>query len=47
MCLIGLIQNEEDETVKLVESLVRDDIHGNRIILITVPMCGNSTRPLD
>ncbi|KAI0041017.1 hypothetical protein FA95DRAFT_1611344 [Auriscalpium vulgare] len=36
--LPGLIQNEEDRLVKLVESLVVDHIKGNTLILVTVPM---------
>ncbi len=48
MCLlIGLIQNEEDETVRLVENLVRDNIQGNCIILVTIPMSGNFIQPLN
>ncbi|KAI0039468.1 hypothetical protein FA95DRAFT_1504134 [Auriscalpium vulgare] len=36
--LPGLIQNEEDRLVKLVETLVVEHIQGNSLILVTVPM---------
>ncbi|KAI0041019.1 P-loop containing nucleoside triphosphate hydrolase protein [Auriscalpium vulgare] len=36
--LPGLIQNEDDHLVKLVESLVVSHIQGNALILVTVPM---------
>lgn len=38
--ITGLIQNEEDDTVRLVESLVTSNIQGNCLILVTIPMSG-------
>jgi hypothetical protein len=37
----GLIQNETPEMVKIVEDLVRENIRGNKcLILVTIPMSG-------
>jgi hypothetical protein len=36
----GLIQNETPEMVKIVEDLVRANIRGNCLILVTMPMSG-------
>ncbi|KAH8109512.1 P-loop containing nucleoside triphosphate hydrolase protein [Phellopilus nigrolimitatus] len=36
--LPGLIQNDEQSTVQLVEDLVRSNIEGNCLILVTIPM---------
>lgn len=36
--LPGLIQNDEDEIVKLVEDLVRSNIQGNCLIIVAIPM---------
>lgn len=39
----GLIQNEEPEVVSLVEDLVKVNIKGNCLIIVTIPMSGNPT----
>ena len=41
-CILGLIQNADEETVNLVEETVTDQIAGNSIILMTLPMSGVS-----
>lgn len=37
---VGIIQNASTETVQLVEDLVRANIKGNCLILVTLPMSG-------
>lgn len=37
---LGLVQNAEDDTVRLVEDLVRTNIRGNCLILVVIPMSG-------
>lgn len=40
---IGLIQNESEETIALIRDLVESNIQQeNTIILVTVPVCGES-----
>ena len=39
-CCAGLIQNDTEEIVKLVENLVSDNIRGQCLILVTLPMSG-------
>lgn len=38
----GLIQNEEPQIVQIVEELVKSNISGNCLILVTIPMSGMS-----
>lgn len=38
----GLIQNEEPQIVQIVEDLVQSNISGNCLMLVTIPMSGNS-----
>ena len=38
--VIGIIQNADPETVKMVEDMVVNHIEGNCLILLTIPMSG-------
>ncbi|KAI0324475.1 hypothetical protein GY45DRAFT_1340756 [Cubamyces sp. BRFM 1775] len=42
---LRIIQNADDETVRLVEDMVTSHIKGNSLILVTLPMSGVMTKP--
>lgn len=39
--IIGLVQNQDPDVVKMVEDLVKSSIEGNALILVAIPMSGN------